>query len=226
MIEELHLTKHGHCWVMQGLIQFHRWAGHIARMPHKRLAFAASQINWKFMRDISRMIIRGIKKGRVGNSRVRQGRPKARWVDHLECGGTEWHARAQDREAWMEEEKMWAVNAWIKLRGWPSLKRHVDFWEVNMAAGGGIPLGFLDRIRDIFGEEGETLKRKRDMIERDSDLHSQCSSLGAPLPINVRQSFDANNLGPDTDDFPLSWLRRNESDDGRSGKKGKRTRVG
>jgi hypothetical protein len=224
MIEELHLTKHGHCWVMQGLIQFHRWAGHIARMPHKRLAFAASQVNWKFMRDISRMIIRGIKKGRVGNSRVRQGRPKARWVDQLECGATEWHARAQDREAWMEEEKMWAVSTWIKLRGWPSLKRHVDFWEVNMAAGGGIPLGFLDKIRDIFVEEGENTKRKRDTLEKESDINSHSSSLGAPLPLNVRQGFDVNNLGPDTDDFPLSWLR-SEGVDGRY-KQRKKSRVG
>ncbi len=226
MIEELHLTKHGHCWVMQGLIQFHRWAGHIARMPHKRLAFAASQINWKFMRDISRIIIRGIKKGRVGNSRVRQGRPKARWVDQLECGGTEWHARAQDREAWLEEEKRWAVNAWIKLRGWPSLKRHVDFWEVNMAAGGGIPLGFLDRVRDIFGNEEGSTKRKRDMSERDRDVTSQSFSLGAPLPENVRQSFDMNHLGPDTDDFPLSWLRKIDVDEASTPKQRKRNRVG
>ena len=219
MIEEMHLTKHGHCWVMQGLIQFHRWAGHIARMPHRRLAFAASQINWKFMRDISRMIICGMKKGRVGNSRVRQGRPKARWVDHLECGSTEWHVRARDREAWMEEEKMWAVNTWIKLRGWPSLKRHVDFWEINMAAGGGIPLGFLDKVRDIFSEDAEAGKRKRDgQLGSWSDERKGRSSPGAPFPANVRIDFDANSLGPDTDDFPLSWLRHGLDDNGRKTK--------
>ena len=171
----------------------------------------------------------------MGNSRLRQGRPKARWVDNLECGSTEWHVRAQDREAWREEERMWAVNTWIKLRGWPSLKRHVDFWEINMAAGGGIPLGFLDQVRNIFGDDsvggkrkheeqaesrdnrsspGERLGEASSQIEQSgksgkvlSDESAGMNSQGAPYPVNVRLSFDAGCLGPDNDDFPLSWLR-------------------
>ena len=166
MIGEMHLTRNGHCWVMQGLLQMHRWAGHIAPSPPiKGLAFAASQVNWKFMRDISRVIMRGMKKGRVGNSRVKQGRPKIRWIDYLECGDIDWHVRAQDRDQWSNEEKAWAVNTWIKLRGWPSLKRHVDFWEVNVAVGGGVPLGFLDKVRDIFKENQAGQTRTKDQID-------------------------------------------------------------
>ncbi len=217
------------------------------------------------MRDISRVIIRGMKKGRVGNSRVRQGRPKVRWTDHFECGETEWHVRAQDRETWRDEERLWAVNTWIKLRGWPSLKRHVGFWEVNLAAGGGIPLGFLDQVRDIFGDQHAGQKRKgddsvgsqyqhsqsttqNDMTNNDyketsggdvrsqsansresgkvtSEGHVELISPGAPYPENLRASFHPGCLGPETDDFPLSWLHPEPRPSQQVGRKTKHRRI-
>ncbi len=61
-------------------------------------------------------------------------------------------AREGSEERRMEERGESLGDKHMDRASWlAQSEKHVDFWEVNMAAGGGIPLGFLDHMRDIFG---------------------------------------------------------------------------
>ena len=87
-------------WDHQYLVNFHRWAGHIARLPRDRVVSQLVRLHDRRYRQAHEALTPTHTQGhnrRVGNF--------PRWDDVLSKADPDWKVSALEREAWREQEE-------------------------------------------------------------------------------------------------------------------------